>query len=97
MTVLELEKILCRLVHLGLMIPTIHHFLSIDLRATNKNKKKEEDKSECETKNDLKSILTILERALKGVNMNQIAFHLQSHVYRSDFCSMGLGGYRHKG
>jgi hypothetical protein len=36
-------------------------------------------------------------KAHKGVNMNQIAFRQPTHVYRSDSCPAGLGGYSHAG
>jgi hypothetical protein len=38
-----------------------------------------------------------LDKAHKGVNMNQIAFRRPTHVYRSDSCPAGLGGYSHAG
>jgi len=38
-----------------------------------------------------------LDKAHEGVNMNQIAFRRPTHVYRSDSCPAGLGGYTHDG
>jgi hypothetical protein len=38
-----------------------------------------------------------LEHGSKGISMNQIAYRKPTHVYRSDACSAGMGGYNHKG
>ncbi len=35
--------------------------------------------------------------ANNGISLNSIAFHQPTHVYRSDSCPAGLGGYSHKG
>ncbi len=41
---------------------------------------------------DLKLMNYFLQKAHKGVNMNQIAFHGPTYVYYSDLCPTGLGG-----
>jgi hypothetical protein len=38
-----------------------------------------------------------LVRARDGVNMNQIAYRHPTHIYQSDSCPAGLGGYSHEG
>jgi hypothetical protein len=38
-----------------------------------------------------------LEHGSKGISMNQIAYRKPTHVYRSDACPAGMGGYSHKG
>eukprot|EP00957_Ditylum_brightwellii_P181329 13813325-Ditylum_brightwellii.AAC.1 len=46
---------------------------------------------------DIKLMVTFLEHAAKGVNLNLITYHRQTHTYQSDSCPHGLGGYSHKG
>ncbi len=38
-----------------------------------------------------------LKHGSKGISMNQIAYRKPTHVYRSDTCPAGMGGYSHKG
>ena len=45
---------------------------------------------------DLTLMLFFLRRAKQGINMNQITFQRPTHVYRSDSCPAGLGGYSHE-
>ena len=42
-------------------------------------------------------MLRFLDIAKKGINMNLIAFRKPAHVYRSDSCPFGLGGYSDEG
>ncbi len=42
-------------------------------------------------------MLRFLKIAKKGIDMNLIAFHQPTHVYQSDSCPFGLGGYSDKG
>ena len=93
----ELEMNIGRLVHLSLVLPFVHHFLSrlreLQRRATNRRQVKvTEIYAE-----DLKLMLFFLEKAKNGVSLNQIAFRKPTHVYRSDSCPRGLGGYSHTG
>ena len=44
-------------------------------------------------RNDLILMIHFLEIAKQGINMNLIAFRQPTHVYRSDSCPFGLGGY----
>jgi hypothetical protein len=37
------------------------------------------------------------EHGSKGISMNQIAYRKPTHVYRSDACPAGIGGYSHEG
>ena len=38
-----------------------------------------------------------IKKAREGINLNQIAHHKPTHVYRSDLFPAGLGGYSHEG
>jgi hypothetical protein len=42
-------------------------------------------------------MLGFLKIANKGISLNSIAFRQPMHIYRSDSCPAGLGGYSHKG
>jgi hypothetical protein len=42
-------------------------------------------------------MLCFLNIAKKGINMNLIAFRKPTHVYQSDSCPFGLGGFSDKG
>lgn len=46
---------------------------------------------------NLSLVLFFLQKAHDGINMNQIAFRRPTHVYQSDSCPAGLGGYIHDG
>jgi hypothetical protein len=46
---------------------------------------------------DLKLMLNFLKMANKGISLNSITFRRPTHVYRSDSCPAGLGGYSHEG
>ena len=93
----QLEENIGRLVHLGRIIPAVHHFLSrlrdLQKRAANRRTIKLTD--DCQE--DIKLMLKFLVKAKQGVDLNLIAYLLPTHVYRSDSCPMGLGGYTHLG
>ncbi len=46
---------------------------------------------------DLQMMLEFLKIANRGISLNIIAFRRPTHIYRSDSCPAGLGGYSHKG
>jgi hypothetical protein len=46
---------------------------------------------------DLKFLLSVLKKCRDGINMNSIAYRRPTHVYRSDSCPAGLGGYSDEG
>jgi hypothetical protein len=85
-TAKELEKNIGRLVHLGMIIPAIHHFLSRlrDLQTRAENRRKIKINEKCAE--DLKLMLFFLSEAKRGVSMNFIAYRKPTHVYRSDSC-----------
>jgi len=95
----SLESTVGRLGHLALVIPFVHHFLSrlrkLHTRATRSKRRTIVITNACTA--DLKLMLSFLRKAHEGVNMNQIAFRRPTHIYRSDSCPAGLGGYSHTG
>jgi hypothetical protein len=96
-TAKELEENIGRMVHLSMILPFVHHFMSRlrDLQARAKNRRSIKITAECEK--DLNLMLFFLKEASKGVDLNQIAFRMPGFVYRSDSCPKGLGGYSHLG
>lgn len=98
-TTKELESTIGRLGHLAIAIPFVHHFLSrlreLHTRASRNKRRKTRIPTICI--DDLNLMLIFLTHANTGVNLNQIAFRRPTHVYRSDSCPAGLGGYSHEG
>jgi hypothetical protein len=96
-TAKEIEANIGRLVHLGLAIPSVHHFMSQlrDLHTTAKWRRSV--KINCECLKDLEMFLGFLKIAKDGISLNSIAFQRPTHIYRSDSCPAGLGGYSDKG
>jgi hypothetical protein len=50
-----------------------------------------------ECNKDLKYLLTVLQKCQQGIDLSAIAYRRPTHIYRSDSCPAGLGGYSHKG
>jgi hypothetical protein len=94
-----LKTTIGRLTHVSMIIPAVHHFLSqlheLHFRAKNNN--------QCLTNipqiciDDLDLMKKFLKWGHDGISMNQIAYRKPTHVYQSDSCPGGLGGYSHKG
>ena len=93
----ELETNIGRWVHLGQIIPTIHHFLSRlrFLKQQAENRLQISINEQC--KEDLRFLLFVLGKCREGIDLNLIAFQRPTHVYRSDSSPSGLGGYSHEG
>ena len=97
MTPNELEQLIGRLCHLGGAIPMIHHFLSClrDFFFCLKHCQSIALMGSC--RNDLRLMRQMLETAKNGVNLNMVAYLAPTHVYYSDLCPAGLGGYSRDG
>jgi len=93
----ELERNIGRWVHLGQIIPTVHHFLSRlhFLKQRAENRRQITFNEQC--KEDLHFLLFVLGKCNQGINLNLIAFRRPTHLYRLDSCPTGLGGYSHVG
>ena len=93
----ELHSLLGRLTHLNTIIPHILHFLgrirSLCISATRRRfvflKRVH--------KEDLLLLNSFMSKAHKGINMNLLSFRRPTHVYCSDACPQGLGGFNNKG
>ena len=94
-----LETTIGRLTHISIIIPSVHHFLSrlreLQVRAERSKQRVISIPQTCISK------LILMKRFLqfghKGISMNQIAYRKPNHVYRSDLCPAGMGGYSHQG
>jgi hypothetical protein len=98
-TAKELESTIGRLTHVSLIIPTVHHFLSrlreLHHHAKYNNRQSTNIPQICI--NNLKLMTNFLEHGSKGISMNQITYRKPTHIYRSDTCPAGMGGYSHEG
>ncbi len=92
-----LEMNIGHLVHLRLAIPFVHHFMSRlrDLHVTAKRRRRV--KINQEHQKDLVLMFDFLKTARERISLNNIAFQKPTHIYRSDSCPAGLGGYSNKG
>jgi hypothetical protein len=96
-TAKEIKTNIGCLIHLGLAIPFIHHFMSQlrDLHTTAKRRCSIKINYEC--LKDLEMFLIFLKIANDGISLNSIAFRRPTHIYMSDSCPAGLGGYSDSG
>jgi hypothetical protein len=96
-TAKEHESMIGQLGHLALVVPGVHHFLSrlqeLQQRATHRRSIQISDICW----DDLTLMLCFLYIAKNGIDMNLIMFRQLTHIYQSDSCSFGLGGYSEKG
>jgi hypothetical protein len=93
----ELDSIIGRLGHLGLALPTIYHFLSrlLDLQLHAQHRQKILPMAE--DMNDLRLMINIIAMRPKRISMNAIVYHLPTHIYQSNSCPTGMGGYSNSG
>jgi len=96
-TAKELETNIGRLGHLGRIIPAVNHFLSRlrELQRRAHNRRTVKITNVCRA--DLQLMLNFLRKARDGIDLNIVAYRSPDHVYRSDSCPYGLGGYTHLG
>ncbi len=92
-----LETNIGRLVHLGMIIPSVHHFMSRLRELHNRSKNRRSIKISETCLEDLNLMLLFLKQANNGISLNQIVYRKPTHAYRSDSCPAGLGGYSHQG
>jgi hypothetical protein len=97
MTAKVVKSIIGRLGHLGMAIPFVHHFLSRlhGLQVWAKSRRLIPITEECWR--DLELMINIIKIAHDGISMNIIVYRQPKHIYRSDSCPAGLGGYSDSG
>ena len=93
----DLETLVGRLTHLSMVIPGVNHFLSRlrDLHIRSKNRRSIKISDVCMA--DLDLMLFFLGKAKLGIDMNLLSYRRPTHIYRSDSCPAGLGGYSCEG
>ena len=93
----ELDTLVGRLTHLSAIVLPILHFLSRLRQVRDRAKNRREIRIPAAVGEDLELMQETLLLARRGINMNLLTYHLPSHVYRSDACPAGIGGYSSKG
>ena len=93
----ELETIIGRMVHVGIVISQIHHFMSRLRDLLRRSHNRRSIKLIVPTRKDLELMLFFLEKAKDGIDMNLLVFRKPTKVYRSDSCPAGMGGYSSDG
>jgi hypothetical protein len=93
----EVESIIGRLGLLGMAIPFVNHFLSRlrNLQVWAKSRQLIPITNNC--RRDLELMINIIKIAHNGISMNIIVYQHPTHIYRSDSCPAGLGGYSNSG
>ena len=93
----KLEQMIGRLVNLGIVLPSIHHFMRRLREFLIKSANRRRVNLNANVIEDLKLMLFILEEAHIGVNINLLVYRKPTKAYRSDACPAVLGGYRSDG
>lgn len=96
-TAKELEKNIGRCGHISVILPEVNHFLN-RLRSLHKkalHRRKINIPRQVEV--DCQLLIKFLDRAHKGISLNNLVFRMPDRVYRSDSCPRGLGGYSDQG
>ena len=93
----DLDTLIGRLNHVGYIIPTARHFLSRIRNLKYKAKFKRQVIIPGLVIKDLILWLSFLESAKNGISMNILSYRSPTHLYRSDSCKHGLGGYTAQG
>jgi hypothetical protein len=93
----ELDTNIGQLVHLGQIIPFVHHSLGqLHFLMKRAKKKRAIDINE-QCQEDLKFLLFVLVICQKGIDLNLIAYTKPMHTYGSDSCPAGVGRYNNQG
>ncbi len=93
----EVKTNIGRWVHLGQMLPFIHHFLSRLCFLLWHLEKKRQLKLNEQCIADLEFLQSALKQCRDSIDMNTIAYRRPTHAYQLDLCPDGLGGYSNKG
>jgi hypothetical protein len=97
-TAKELETMIGQLGQLSAIIPFVYQFLIRFRDLQQKAMKRRSIAISQPCWDDLELMTLFLEKeAFMGVNMNLISFRHPTHIYRSNSCPFGLGGYSREG
>ena len=92
-----LDTLIGRLNHAAYVIPTARHFMSRIRSLKTKARFKQTVSIPRLVTADLALWLDFLQAAHVGISMNLLTYRQPTHVYRSDACEHGLGGYSSTG
>ena len=84
-----------RLNHVAFIIPAARHFMNRLRRLESKADKYKYAKVTAEAKKDLELWLEFLQKANKGISINNVIYQKITTQSLSDSCEMGMGGYGH--
>jgi hypothetical protein len=81
-----------------MVLPFVYHFLSRLQEWHHKSKNKRYPTTmPTECRLNLGLMVTFLDKAHAGIDMNRLSFRRPTHIYSSDSCPFGLGGYSDTG
>ena len=89
----ELEQMIGRLVHLGIVLPSVHHFMIRLMELLRKSANRRRMNLNTNVIEDLKLMLFFLEEAHIGVDMKLLVYRKPKKVLTSYSYPEGLGGY----
>ena len=93
----ELDTLIGRLNHTASINTMYRHFLGRLRKLADKAPRHKRVSIPPRVRNDLTLWLCFLSHAHRGFSMNALSYRLPTHVFRSDACETGLGGFSHKG
>ena len=93
----SLDTLIGRLNHLCVILPHTLHFLSRIRKLCLQSTRRRFVTLKHVHIADMNLFLQFLKKANSGVNLNLVAFRQPTHVFYSDACPRGLGGYSHDG
>ena len=93
----DLDTLIGRLNHISVILPQILHFMGRLRILSQSATKRRKVKLKPVHIDDLELCLQFLHIVKKGVNLNLITFRQPTHVYFSDACPAGIGGYNSQG
>ena len=82
-----------RLIHLGTVLPQIHHFTSKLKELLQRAMNRQSVTFSEAVVDDLRLMLYFLNEAASGIDINLIAYKRSTKIYRPDSCPASLGGY----
>ena len=93
----KLEQMIGRLVHLGIVLTSIHHFMSRLVELLRKSANRKRINLNTNVIEDLRLMLFFLEEAHIGVDVNLLVYRKPTKVYGADSCPAGVGRYSSDG
>ena len=96
-TYAELDTNIGRLTHVSAVLQPILHFISRIRHLKDRSHNRRDIIIPAPVLEDIKLFIKMLAIVHKGISMNLVTYRSPTHLYRSDACPAGIGGYNHKG